>query len=1223
MPRPAPPLAPTGLTLLLLACALSCSAPGGPERIKEADWRPRQDGGSSAGDTAGDRPLPPPPQAACRPARSSEALPARSPVISDEVTPARETRVFTADLFNLFRSHCGACHVETKLGDFQVTARTFAKLVDGKVLQVMKTDDPAKVMPPPAGGGKPYSQRAPGDPVVELVTLLEEWIARDRPEDLFTIVTPARETRSRYLMSEEVGMRLTNLGDCVPNAPLIATSTQGMDERDEIFARATALPKTLAETDLVTFDAEELARIGVVAFVPAYPLWSDDSGKLRHIRVPRGKKVQFDKATQTFAIPPNTRFYKTFFKKVIDISGQERHRKIETRIIVTRPDRRRPDGTDEVTALFGTYVWNDDETEAQLLELPLRNGQPFRDRMLTYVTDEPKAQEIIDSMPPNLSFALEDENPGLLRRYAIPGSERCIQCHMGSPSKDFVLGFMPVQIARRPEGVGGVIEHTAEDELTQLQRLIDYGVIAGISAPDDIRPLEAPQGDRKPRNEHELRAQAYLLGNCAHCHNPRGFPSVKEPLLKEALDFMPSAAGGIFQFPLDRMSPLRRRGANLEVPMPYITPSLREYPVGPGSTANWAQKWLDCHLTPELCANRSFGVWHINAPWRSLLYRNVDTPFTYADDFVVFPHMPMHSAGFDCRAPRIVGEWMVSIPSFRDHPAREEAVPVAGARVEVDDSPQPYKEVRPGDPRYDDALSQARLRLNSYKTGERYNFCPDTRDIVDRAVWRQRPGDPLVPPADPVYDPADPDKLIQPGLGVPIRAHWVVTDLTEAPGDWYPRRPDWERVLVQGRPDDGLPAAYRRAQEDVIQALSAVTVSEEMRRFALTEVPLGLWQRKPGCDFGKTPKAGDFAGDNRPRWMTKTMAAADAPVYMQSPGAALFGTICVNCHGPAADSDGLLAEAITAMTGGEARVANLRDGLFGPLGRPGDNRPRVFVPTATTSSLTPDDWAARYMAWMALGGTQRVLPPAILSIVAATRVVGESRASNRISPTGSPNMLRLAQELCTHVLPAQLGVGGDLDAEFFRTGSLNWGALTGLIDRNGDAEMWQRLCSMGNRPVVRVPFVTTWDEKTGTPEAPLRINLAESLWWGDTYPADAPVMDHRGRVVTGLKPDNLFPLCVRKPSDPAQLARAEQFLRTHPVAGGAVIPWCPASLFAPDNKLRSEYDADTTRYDLIDVQRWATRGAVNAGVAIFVYLDQVARGNLKPTPAFNHCEQME
>ena len=110
--------------------------------------------------------------------------------------------------------------------------------------------------------------------------------------------------------------------------------------------------------------------MGVFAYAPQYPLWSDGSGKLRYIRVPRGQSVKFHKDTQTWDIPPNTRFYKTFLKEVTDSEGNDRFRKIETRLIVARPDTTLADGTVQQNALFGTYVWNDDETDRHAVAAP-------------------------------------------------------------------------------------------------------------------------------------------------------------------------------------------------------------------------------------------------------------------------------------------------------------------------------------------------------------------------------------------------------------------------------------------------------------------------------------------------------------------------------------------------------------------------------------------------------------------------------------------------------------------------------------------------------------------------------------------------------------------------------------------------------------------------------------------------------------------------------------
>jgi mono/diheme cytochrome c family protein len=1227
----------TRLVLLALLTTLgACKAPGGPDSTKNPSFFPglpgaaptsNTDGGGAMGPAAPTGPL------RCMPARG-QPLPARDNAMSAEAMP-RDATMFTADLFNLFKSHCGGCHVETKLGSFQATRATFSKTVDQKVLAAIKNDDPAKFMPPPAAGGKPYAQRAEGDPIVELVGLLERWMGQGRPEDVFTVAAGTTEGVSPYLVTEEVGTRMTNLGDCVVEGGPVGRNPQSqekMEELDAFFDKAKELPESLQETDLFTLDSERLAESGVIAFAPAYPLFSDDAAKIRHIRVPRGQSVKFDKGTQRFDIPRNTRFYKTFLKEVVDRTGRKSYRKMETRLIVSRPDEPLPDGTNEVKALYGSYIWNDDETEAHLLRDPLRNGKPFRDRVLTYQVDEPKVQAVIDKKPDDLTYELEEKNKGLVRRYAIPSAERCLQCHMGSPSNAFVLGFTPLQIARRKDGEGGVYETPAADELSQLQRLIDYGVITGLSTPADVLTLERSQGDRPPRNDYELKAQAYLLGNCANCHNPRGFPSVKSPELKEVLNFLPGVTGGIFQFPLERMSPLRQRGSDQSIPMPYITPSLREYPVAASRTDNWTAKWVNCKTANwSVCKYRTNGLGsepflHVDAPWRSLVYRNVDTPFPYADDFVVFPRMPMHVPGFDCRAPRIMGDWMVSIPAARKNPEIPEDSVVAGA-FKVDKNPQPYKEVKPGEEGYADAVKAAAGRLEEYHTGERYSYCPDRDDIVDLEIATGRVPYKQVPEAAAVVDRKDNSKIIHPDVGVPLRPHWVVTDLTDPAGEWFPRRPDWEDMLVKGQVNENLQGFDLNQQKILAKVLKEVRITEELKRFALTELPFGLWQRKEGCDFSSVPKASDFGDDKKLLWMKgKTAPAPDAPIYLQSPGATIFGTICVNCHGPEANSKGLLADAIMIMTGGEARVANFKEGLLGPSDLAGRNRTRVFGPLAVVlgkdlpdgQKLSADDVAARYMAWMALGGTQRILPAALLNIVAITKVIGESRPPGMIVPSGTPNMLQLARELCGHVLNgASPNVPTPvLDDPFLKRGTFDVGD-TALIEKNGDAEMWQRICALGNRKVVRV---ATWSAEA--PPRPPRLQY----YFADAYPSGAPVLDHLGHVVSGVQPENLFPVCVRKPTVPGWVDGAMAYVKDFPAGGpgGPTVPFCPQALFEPDDQkwlLKSELDEDNHPIP-VDAETWALRGAVNAGMAVFLYLDQLEKGLVKPKVQFNRCEEL-
>ena len=96
----------------------------------------------------------------------------------------------------------------------------------------------------------------------------------------------------------------------------------------------------------------------------------------------------------------------------------------------------------------------------------------------------------------------------------------------------------------------------------------------------------------------------------------------------------------------------------------------------------------------------------MDAPWRSLIYRNTQTPFTYGEALTLYPHMPFDSAGHDCRAGQWLGEWMVSIPAVRKHP---EIFEDRTNPAYQDPEPQPYAEVRPGEDGYNQALKAAKI----------------------------------------------------------------------------------------------------------------------------------------------------------------------------------------------------------------------------------------------------------------------------------------------------------------------------------------------------------------------------------------------------------------------------------------------------------------------------------------------------------------------------------
>lgn len=1242
----------TRALLGIIVLTLACSRPGGPESTSNEFGDDAQVFKSGL---------------KCTPVVSAEKLPPRTVVFDPSAAGPEEGTIFTSSLFDQFNTLCGACHVASNRGNWAVPNKAaLAQLLTRDVVERrLKTDKPDEggYMPPANSGGRPYSQRGANDLVVQFVRLTELWLAQGSPLDQFSLGPPdsgatdagadpdggapnapeptAPRAVADYSLTPGQAAALTNIGTCVPNRYTVGLNHQTMDGLDTFFSLATELPDTLAETDLTTFESDALARDGVVSFAPAYPLWSDSAGKMRHVRVPRGQSIAFDASTQLFSIPRNTRFYKTFFKKVIQLDGSVVEKKIETRLIVARPDHKKADGTEQPTALFGTYLWNEAETEAVLMKDPQHDGNPFADRVLTFTADEPRAATIRATNPRNLEYALTVTNPGVRRHYAVPSSDRCVQCHMGSPSASFVLGFTPLQLATRPPGYSGVLEPAAGDELTQLERLIAYGVVTGMKSPSEVVPLEQTQLPRTPRNEYELRAQAYLLGNCAHCHNPRGFPSIKEHELQDVLNFLPGPKGGVFQFPLDLVSPVRARGAAQDVKIPYITPSLRDVPPTSESaeksfwcsdppapeTARWCTK--PPTRTPDEVLEHAYQV-YVEAPWRSLIYRNVDTPFDYVDDSAIFPHMPMNTPNYDCRVAPIMGDWMVSIPAARFEPDAKKG-------EDVDPRPQPYYEVLPGDPAYTKAVNDAKTRIASYHAGHRYEYCPDTTDILDPLVGTGMP--PAQTPAiKPLYSSA-PSTLIMPGI-TPQRGHWVVTDATDPPGDWLPRGGDWKDGVVNHKvPSDfGLVGTALTNLRSVVETLPQVRITPEMRTAFLTEVPFAPWKVKPECDFSSVPKFGDFTGSARPVWFNSVVESRDAaaPVYALSPGAAVFTNICVNCHGPNADAKGLLADAISIMTGGNARVANFRTGLFGPLGdKEGANRQRVFGPDALAPD-TADDLGARYLSFMALGGTRKQIPLDLIKIVAVSPVAGKPRRLG--AQTGSANMLELARQMCEQVVLADSTYQS---ATIRQTQTfLDWVGQTALITANGDAELWFNVCSFGNRSIVRVLYPNTngsesealWTD--GLPESEVASGKAtkdlglssKAMYWADGYPADADVLDHRGQVRKGVTPDNLVPTCVGKPQDPTALGVAE---RSRHVGGteGFVIPWCPESLFVRDGtgarkwQLKVEVDvANNGRVVFPDAKAWATRGAINAGFAVFLYLDQVAKGLVQPKPTYNRCE---
>lgn len=375
-----------------------------------------------------------------------------------------------------------------------------------KAAASLQNTDPKKQMPP--------EERRSKNPTAFLALgkRVQAWIQAGKPNGSFSAdanQAPEPTRRPRFRGSE--------LSDCTPVPEAI-----GFDYfKDRKFASLEKLPQDLTETDLFTLDAYELGKKGTVAYNVEYPLWADNNNKARFIHVPmkleglslKRQAVKWVDGKSFFDVPENTRLYKNFYKQIKMASGKIRFKRIETRLIVVRKPWSK--------SLFGSYKWDESEQTATLVETPYRDGSPFKDTLFQVVTDEASLKA---------------------RDYAIPGSQRCLECHMGSEGQNFVLGFSPLQLNRRMLGEAGRETPISKAEASQVERLKAYGVIAGAPAVNEWPVLERAGSDA-PRNEHELRAAGYMVGNCAHCHNANGLAMTKENGVSLAL-----TAGSIFGF---------------------------------------------------------------------------------------------------------------------------------------------------------------------------------------------------------------------------------------------------------------------------------------------------------------------------------------------------------------------------------------------------------------------------------------------------------------------------------------------------------------------------------------------------------------------------------------------------------------------------------------------------------------------------------------------------
>ena len=217
---------------------------------------------------------------------------------------------------------------------------------------------------------------------------------------------------------------------------------------------------------------EQQPEDGVYPYQLNSPLFSDYAQKLRFIKIPQGKTIQYN-PDSVFQFPVGTSIIKTFYYLYDERNVGKGRRLIETRILVHEED-----GWKSLP-----YIWNNEQTDA-ILEVAGGTTQ------VSYKNEEGEKKNVA---------------------YNIPNMNQCKSCHERN-------GYMsPIGPSARQ--LNGDHSYNGVNE-NQLVYWSNHGILKMLPQ----NPLEIPKlvNYSDPSTDIDKRARAYLDINCAHCHSKAG-----------------------------------------------------------------------------------------------------------------------------------------------------------------------------------------------------------------------------------------------------------------------------------------------------------------------------------------------------------------------------------------------------------------------------------------------------------------------------------------------------------------------------------------------------------------------------------------------------------------------------------------------------------------------------------------------------------------------------
>ena len=255
-----------------------------------------------------------------------------------------------------------------------------------------------------------------------------------------------------------------------------------------------AFPRKLSETGLFRSVKEHTPAPGLIPYTVNAPMWSDGASKEWFLAVPDKAQIEFESieypqpapgARLGWKFPDGTVLVETLALEM-ELGNPASRRRLETRIL----HHDRLFGTEEIGDQYWrgyTYLWNDAQTDATLLEAPAGLDK-------TSTINDPGA-------------------PGGQRRqtWHFPSRTECTVCH--NMAAKYVLGANTLQM-NKDHDYGGVVVN----QLRMLERLSIFADALPARA-DELPRLVDYRDETKDRDQ---RARSYLHANCSHCHRKWG-----------------------------------------------------------------------------------------------------------------------------------------------------------------------------------------------------------------------------------------------------------------------------------------------------------------------------------------------------------------------------------------------------------------------------------------------------------------------------------------------------------------------------------------------------------------------------------------------------------------------------------------------------------------------------------------------------------------------------